>query len=97
MTLDICHAQLYCDYFKEDLLEYIKTVLPVVKHLHISDATGFDGEGVQVGQGDINFDKVFKLLSKTSFTWVPEIWGGHNDNDAGNYQALKLLSKYKSL
>ena len=59
MTFDMCHAQLYCKSCEKDLAEYARRVKPFVSHLHISDATGVGGEGVQIHEGEIDFSRVF--------------------------------------
>lgn len=97
MTLDICHAYLYCNYFKVNLMDYIKILLPIVRHMHISDAYGIDGEGIQIHEGEINFDKIIKILEKANTSWVPEIWSGHINHGKGFHEALKRLSKYNSM
>lgn len=94
MTFDICHAQLYCKYAGIDLVDYAKIVMPYVRHVHISDAHGIDGEGVQIGQGELDFDALFRLLEKKRFSWVPEIWSGHVNHGAGTHHALCCLEKY---
>jgi len=95
MTYDICHASLYCHEFEIDLAEYTKEIMPIVKHIHISDAYGNSGEGVQIGEGHIDFDKVLKEVKKHQFTWVPEIWSGHLHQGGGTYKCMQILnSKY---
>lgn len=96
MTLDISHAQLYCNYSGESLYDFIQKCLPYARHLHISDASGIDGEGVQIGEGVVEWEKVTELLTRDDFTWVPEIWSGHLHNGAGFVEAIKRLSKYGS-
>lgn len=94
MTFDICHAQLYCKYSGMDLVDYAKIVLPYIRHVHISDAHGIDGEGVQIGEGELDFDALFRHLEKIQFSWVPEIWSGHVNHGAGTHHALCCLEKY---
>jgi N-acetylneuraminate synthase len=94
MTFDICHAQLYCKYAGIDLVDYAKIILPYIRHVHISDAHGIDGEGVQIGKGELDFDALFRYLEKIRFSWVPEIWSGHVNHGAGTYHALCCLEKY---
>jgi N-acetylneuraminate synthase len=94
MTFDICHAQLYCKYAGTTLVDYAKIVLPYVRHVHISDAHGIDGEGVQIGEGELDFDALFRHLERRQFSWVPEIWSGHVNHGAGTYHALCSLEKY---
>lgn len=97
MTLDICHAQLWCKYAGHSLLDYVETVMPVVSHVHLSDALGIDGEGLQFGEGEIDFDVLMRKLEKKTFSWVPEIWSGHCHGGIGNYHALCHLKKYEWL
>jgi len=97
MTYDICHALLYCQNHGKDIVEYTKTVMPIAKHLHISDAEGISGEGLQIGLGDMDFDKVIKEMEGYNFSWVTEIWSGHLHKSAGAYKALKLLSEYNHI
>ncbi len=94
MTFDICHAQLYCKYAGIDLVDYAKIILPYIRHVHISDAHGIDGEGVQIGEGELDFDALFRHLEKVRFSWVPEIWSGHVNHGAGTHHALCCLEKY---
>jgi N-acetylneuraminate synthase len=97
MTLDICHAQLYCTAYHRDLIQYVRTCLPYVRHLHLSDASGIDGEGLQIGEGVVPWSEILDLLSGSDFTWVPEIWSGHLHNAAGFVEALSRLAKFDRL
>jgi N-acetylneuraminate synthase len=94
MTFDICHAQLYCRYAGIELIDYAKIILPYIRHVHISDAHGIDGEGVQIGEGELDFDALFRQLEKVNFSWAPEIWSGHVNHGAGTHHALCCLEKY---
>jgi N-acetylneuraminate synthase len=96
MTFDICHAQLYCKHAGIDLVDYAKIILPYIRHVHISDAHGIDGEGVQIGEGELDFDALFRHLEKLPFSWVPEIWSGHVNHGTGTHHALCCLQKYSS-
>lgn len=93
ITYDICHASLYCNEFGIDLAQYTKEIMPIAKHIHISDAYGNNGEGVQIGEGSIDFDKVLKEVKKYQFTWVPEIWSGHLHQGAGTYRCMQILNE----
>jgi N-acetylneuraminate synthase len=94
MTFDLCHAALYCNYAKISLVEYIEKVKNLIKHVHISDASGINGEGLQINEGELNFVAAFAALNKIQFSWVPEIWSGHLHNGAGVYKALCALEQY---
>ena len=94
MVFDVCHAHLYCNHDGADLSDYISTVLPYIKHMHISDAAGISGEGLQVGEGEIDFGRFLDLVGQAEFSWVPEIWSGHLHHAAGVYKALLKLEAY---
>ncbi len=93
ITYDICHASLYCNEFNVNLEDYTRKIMPIVKHIHISDAYGNNGEGIQIGEGSIDFDKVLNEVQKYSFTWVPEIWSGHLHSGAGTYKCMQILNE----
>ena len=53
-----------------------------------------DGEGLQVGDGSIDFVHFFRQLGREyEGTLVPEIWRGHQDNAAGFITALHRLAE----
>ena len=97
ITYDVCHAKLYCNYMKKDIVEYTKKIKNYISHVHISDTKGINGEGVQINEGDTNFLPIFKELKDLDFSWVTEIWAGHINNGKGCYNSMKLLEPYKKL
>ena len=93
MTYDICHAQLWCNIAETTLVDYTKQVMPYVSHMHISDALGLNGEGIQIHEGEIDFDSIFAVAKNYEFSWVTEIWSGHLHNGSGTYKAMCDLEK----
>lgn len=91
MTLDVAHAQLHCEHSGERLHDYVELCLPYTRHFHFADASGIDREGLQVGDGVVDWDDLLTLLAKEDFTWVPEIWSGHLDGHAGFVHAVNRL------
>lgn len=94
ICFDISHAALYCNAKESDLYNYIMTVKPFIRHIHFADAYGLDGEGVQIGEGDIDFKRVMPLFDDYQHTWVPEIWRGHLHGGRGFLTALSRLEKF---
>ena len=95
MTFDISHAQLWCNLEKITLREYAEQVMPYVSHVHISDAFGLNGEGLQINEGDLDFDSIMSLFKSYDFSWVTEIWSGHLHQGCGTYKAMcDLNDKY---
>jgi N-acetylneuraminate synthase len=94
ICFDLSHAALYCNAKGKDLSAFIEKVLPLVRHIHFADAYGLDGEGVAIGEGDIDFDRIMPLFASYEGTWVPEIWRGHVHKGKGFIQALVRLRQY---
>ena len=71
-------------------------ISPFVAHIHFGDAKGLNGEGLQIGQGEIDFSRLGKILNtncpRSSF--IPEIWQGHKNSGEGFWFALKQLEKF---
>ena len=93
----MCHAGLYCNHSGIALEDYTKEVKHLVSHMHISDAEGIDGEGVQIYDGNIDFQKVLGEMKDVPCSWVTEIWSGHLHHGAGTYKSLHHLNKYKKI
>ncbi len=97
MCYDVCHSALYCNWAKEDLIEYTQKVKPFIQHLHISDAKNINEEGLKFGDGTIDFDKVLEVLKDKDFSWITEIWQQHNNFGVGIFEGLHYLKKYKGI
>ena len=84
-----------CNYYGWNLSSFVKTVGPHIAYLHIVDALGPDGEGVQMGKGDVNFYELGKILQEVcpDAPFIPEVWQGHTDNGAGFWDGLDFLEK----
>lgn len=95
ICLDISHTVMACNFYKWDLKSFIKKIAKFVSHLHISDAQGVDGEGVEMGFGDVNFQSLFQILDESTpnISFIPEIWQGHKNDGEGFWKALEYLEK----
>ena len=93
VCLDVSHSKLACNHHKWSFKEFIKQVGSYTAHLHIADAEGIDGEGLQVGEGDIDFPALAEDLEKTASqaSFIPEIWQGHKNDGEGFWAALERL------
>ena len=96
MCLDISHSRLMSNYFQIDFYNFLEQVAPITAHIHLGDAKGVNGEGLQIGEGDIDFERVGKIFQeycpKASF--IPEIWQGHKNQGEGFWIALNKLEKF---
>ena len=94
LCYDTSHAELYCNLYKKNPVEFFKTMKPLVKHIHLSDGIGTDGEGIQMDEGDVPWKALMPEILKTNVTMSPEIWMGHRYNGEGFLTALKRMKKY---
>ncbi len=71
-------------------------VLPHSIHLHIVDAKGVDGEGVQIGHGDVDFTMLSRMLKMHApeIPFIPEVWQGHKNQGRGFWEALEFLERF---
>jgi len=96
LCLDISHTALAANHHHHSLLSYVEKLAPWVIHMHIADATGVDGEGLQLGAGRVDFQSLSILLRNTiaeHATFIPEIWQGHKNDGEGFWIALNWLEK----
>ena len=88
---DTSHAKLWCNYADKDLLEHAKTLRPYIDYLHVADAAGVDGEGIQLGEGKIDFERLAPVFEDFNGPVITEIWRGHENRGKGFKQAAKYL------
>ncbi|MFP4255054.1 MAG: N-acetylneuraminate synthase family protein [Halothece sp.] len=95
VCLDISHSKLACNQHKWSWKQFLEQVGPHTAHLHIADAKGSDGEGLQVSEGEIDFLALGEELEKVAPTasFIPEIWQGHKNEGEGFWEALEKLEQ----
>lgn len=93
ICLDVSHSKLACNYYKLDFHSFISKTSKYSAHYHLADSGADDDEGLQIGEGTIDFTMLFELMLKNSpnATWIPEIWQGHKNNGEGFWVALDRL------
>ncbi|WP_262048352.1 N-acetylneuraminate synthase family protein [Bradyrhizobium sp. Bra78] len=93
MCVDISHTKLAANHFGFDFAQGLAQLGPHTAHLHFGDAKGLDGEGLQIGEGEIDFDEIGRVLRQHAPTasFIPEIWQGHKNMGEGFWTALERL------
>lgn len=93
MCFDTSHSRLTCTHLGLEFEEFATRIAPFTVHLHLGDAKGLNGEGLQIGEGEIDFRRLGGILDagcpKASF--IPEIWQGHKNGGEGFWIALEKL------
>ena len=96
LCFDVSHSKLSANYLGMSFAEATDLLAPHSEHLHLVDATGVDGEGVQVGDGEIDWALLAKQLDTMSpgVSFIPEIWQGHVNDGEGFWIALERLEQW---
>ena len=96
LCFDVSHSKLSANYLGMSFAEATDLLAPHSEHLHLVDATGVDGEGVQVGDGEIDWPALAQQLDAMSpgVSFIPEIWQGHVNDGEGFWIALERLEQW---
>lgn len=96
VCLDVSHSKLACTHLHEPFSLFLERILPFTAHLHLADASGVDGEGLQIDEGEVDWASVFQLLSRLApkASFIPEIWQGHKNGGEGAWLALERLERH---
>ena len=95
ICLDTSHSKLACTEHHWSFSEFLRVLGPYTSHLHIADASGVDGEGLQVHEGEIDFPAMGAILREVApdASFIPEIWQGHKNGGEAFWRALELLER----
>jgi sialic acid synthase SpsE/sugar phosphate isomerase/epimerase len=95
VCFDVSHSKLACNHLKHSFKEFVDMVAPISAHLHIADAEGVDGEGLQIGDGEMDLVALAEGLAMhcPNASFIPEIWQGHTNEGEGFWVALSRLEK----
>ncbi|RYL95805.1 acetylneuraminic acid synthetase [Sporolactobacillus sp. THM7-4] len=95
LCLDTSHSSLACNRFGWSFSNFVENLAPYVAHIHVVDATGVDGEGLQIGTGSVDFGTFFRQYQELmpNATFIPEIWQGHKNHGEGSWIALDKIEK----
>ncbi|RYC05844.1 N-acetylneuraminate synthase family protein [Nocardioides zhouii] len=96
LCFDVSHTKLSANYLGMSFADATDLLAPHSEHLHLVDATGVDGEGVQVGDGEIDWAVLAQQLDAMcpGVSFIPEIWQGHVNDGEGFWIALERLEQW---
>ena len=76
------------------LIDQLKIIENKVDHFHISDADGVDGEGLQYGEGSMEFEKIIPILNNHKDKgFAIEVWKGHENKGKGFREFLQKVTE----
>ena len=91
ICLDTAHCIMAANFYHENPKDWMNELVKIAGHIHISDAVGIDGEGVEFGTGDLQFMTDHILLQSTRK--VIEQWEGHLNDFKGFKEAIQYLTR----
>lgn len=93
---DTSHSYLAGNHLGKTLTEYVNALDEAIAYLHIADGLGVGEEGLQVGEGTIDFKQLAYDLNRVApqAPFIPEIWQGHENGGEGFWLALERLEKW---
>jgi hypothetical protein len=96
VCLDVSHSKLVVNHRKTSFAEFVDLVGPHTAYLHLIDAEGLDGKGMQIGDGEISFSKLSEQLAKLApkAGFIPEILQGHKNDGEGFWLVLERLEQW---
>lgn len=92
ICLDTAHCIMAANSAGENAADWIHQLLPLAGHIHLSDASGEDGEGVVFGQGELSAE--ITTVLKHSAVKVIEQWEGHLNDFMGFELALRYIERH---
>ena len=91
--IDVSHTFMSCSHLNISFYDAMDQVSRYFNYLHIADAIYPGEEGINIGEGEMDFSRLKNYLNSKDYLWIPEVWNGHLDNFAGFKTALKKLNQ----
>jgi sialic acid synthase SpsE len=95
ITLDISHFILGSNYYGFDKIKLFDLLSKNIIHIHLSDGSGFDGEGLSVHKDSEN-KEILQYALNNSNRKILEAWQGHINNGTGFIDNIHELRKLKN-
>jgi len=88
---DVSHYILSANRFGLAKIGVVEQLLPHIKHIHLSDAAGLDGEGLQLGDGEVENRQLIQDTLTVDVYKIIEVWQGHLNEGEGFKEMLNRL------
>lgn len=93
ICLDTSHSMLACAHHHWSFYEFLEKTAPYTAYIHFADSENTGGEGLQIGEGEVDFHACSKVLNDLApnAPFIPEVWQGHENRGEGFWIALEKL------
>ena len=82
-----------CSHLNIDFVNSLDKVSHYFHYMHVADAIYPGEEGINIGDGFIDFNKIKRYFNSNKIVWIPEVWNGHLDNFKGFEDALIKINQ----
>ncbi len=93
ICMDVCHLCMGDKVFDFKAVDVVNELAPYTRHVHIADASGYDGEGMPFGEGDPENHAAIAAAMALDCIKVIEVWQGHLHGGAGFAKAVMALKE----
>ena len=106
ICLDTCDGYLYQEKGgPEEVVAFFRRYPQQIKHLHVSDAVSPNGEGLQIGEGEVNFPQLLEDCYQAAratmgssgvmeYSMIAEIKGGHLEKGRVQKEGFGKLKRF---
>ncbi len=93
ICMDTSHSKLACTHYNWSFYNFLEKTAAYSAHIHFADSENTGGEGLQIGEGEIDFPAIAEVMNRLcpDASFIPEIWQGHENAGEGFWVALEKL------
>jgi sugar phosphate isomerase/epimerase len=91
-TFDVGHSEVV----GEDIGDAIRRLGPLLRNIHLEDIGGRVHKHLLYGEGDVDFDAIFKALHDTGYRgdYTPDLYPFKDDHARAMRESLEFLRRY---
>jgi N-acetylneuraminate synthase len=90
--MDISHTWMSMAHLNKNFYDELIKYKKYYSYFHLADAIYPGEEGVQIGNGEINFKKIKDIFMNKNSYYIPEVWNGHLNDFQGFIVALNKIN-----
>ena len=100
VCFDFSHTYMETNHLNIPFNDVFMEIIKYTDHLHLSDSSSSSSEGLNIDDGNIDFEftlkKIFEHHKKDQISFIPEVWQGHINNGEGFKISLERIARHLS-
>ena len=98
VCFDFSHTYMETNHLKIPFIDSFLEIIKYTDHLHLSDSSSSSSEGLNIDDGNIDFEftlkKIYEFHKKHEMSFIPEVWQGHINNGEGFKISLERIARH---